>query len=191
MGGDPDLTSSARMALACVEGGADLLGDRRPFSDPIADGPTIQLAAEAGAARTAPRPRDCLGGGRGRSRAGEPGAGGAHGLPQPHAGGRAWPRFLAGGALAAGVDALIIPDLLPEEAGEPRPPWRRAHGLAMVFLLAPTSDAGPRRRPRAVAATGFLYFVSVTGVTGARATLPADLAAKVSGGADGQPACRW
>jgi tryptophan synthase alpha chain len=78
----------------------------------------------------------------------------------------------------AGVDALIIPDLLPEEAGEllslatPR-------GLKVVFLVAPTS--GPDRiEAAAKAATGFLYFVSVTGVTGARKALPTEIGAQVA-----------
>jgi tryptophan synthase alpha chain len=74
--------------------------------------------------------------------------------------------------------ALIIPDLLPEEAGEllslatPR-------GLKLVFLLAPTSGAD-RIEAAAQAATGFLYFVSVTGVTGARKALPREISARVA-----------
>jgi tryptophan synthase alpha chain len=81
-------------------------------------------------------------------------------------------------AAAAGVDAFIIPDLLPEEAGELGALAARS-GIALVFLVAPTST--PARVDAAVkAATGFLYFVSVAGVTGARAALPTGLAAKVA-----------
>lgn len=178
MGGDPDVAASARMALACVEGGADLLEIGVPFSDPIADGPTIQLAAERALAHGT-SPRDCLEVVKAVRR-----KGGVAGqvpialmgylnpmLAQGMAG------FLADAA-AAGVDALIVPDLLPEEAGEIGA-QARAHGIAMVFLLAPTSTPA-RVAAAAGAATGFLYFVSVTGVTGARATLPTDLAEKVA-----------
>jgi tryptophan synthase alpha chain len=73
----------------------------------------------------------------------------------------------------AGVDALIVPDLLPEESDEIAPALA-AHGVRTVFLLAPTS--GPERIDAAArAATGFLYFVSVTGVTGARKALPEEI----------------
>ncbi|HET9552994.1 MAG TPA: tryptophan synthase subunit alpha [Anaeromyxobacteraceae bacterium] len=173
MGGDPDVAGSARMALACVEGGADLLEIGVPFSDPIADGPTIQLAAER-ALRHRTSPRDCLAVVRAvRAKSQVPVA--LMGYLNP---------ILAAGlegfvaeAAAAGVDALIIPDLLPEESGELAATAAR-HGLALVFLVAPTSTPA-RVEAAARAATGFVYFVSVTGVTGARAELPADLAGKV------------
>jgi tryptophan synthase alpha chain len=75
------------------------------------------------------------------------------------------------------VDALIVPDLLPEEAGELAPALA-AQGVRTVFLLAPTS--GPERIAAAArAATGFLYFVSVTGVTGAKKAVAADIRAQV------------
>ena len=174
MGGDPDVAASARMALACVEGGADLLEIGVPFSDPIADGPTIQLAAER-ALRHGTSPRDCLEVVRAvRRRSQAPVA--LMGYLNPIL--AADPARFFPEAAEAGVDALIIPDLLPEEAGDLGALAAR-HGLAMVFLLAPTST--PVRVEAAVkAATGFVYFVSVTGVTGARATLPTDLAGKVA-----------
>jgi tryptophan synthase alpha chain len=174
MGGDPDVAGSARMALACVEGGADLLEIGVPFSDPIADGPTIQLAAgRALAHRTSPR--DCLKVVRTiRRKSQVPVALMGYLNPILAAG----PEGFFAEAAEAGVDALIIPDLLPEEAGDLGAAAAR-HGLGMVFLLAPTST--PARVAAAVAAaTGFVYFVSVTGVTGARAELPDDLAEKVS-----------
>jgi len=174
MGGDPDLKGSIRLALACVEGGADLLEIGVPFSDPIADGPTIQLAAER-ALRHGTSPRDCLEVVRAvRRRSQVPVA--LMGYLNPMLA-QGMDGFLAEAA-AAGVDALIIPDLLPEEADEIGASAAR-HGVAMVFLLAPTST--PIRVEAAVkAATGFVYFVSVTGVTGARATLPTDLTEKVA-----------
>jgi tryptophan synthase alpha chain len=86
-------------------------------------------------------------------------------------------RFLDGCA-RAGVDAVILPDLPPEEATSFREA-AAARGVAVVFLLAPTST--PARVEAACrAASGFVYFVSVTGVTGARTTLPPDLGEKVA-----------
>jgi tryptophan synthase alpha chain len=173
MGGDPDVAGSARMALACVDGGADLLEIGVPFSDPIADGPTIQLAAER-ALRHRTSPRDCLAVVRAvRRRSQVPVALMGYLNPLLAAG----EGFLAEAA-EAGVDALIIPDLLPEESAELAAGAAR-HGLALVFLVAPTSTPA-RVEAAARAATGFVYFVSVTGVTGARAELPADLAGKVA-----------
>ena len=162
------------MALACVEGGADLLELGVPFSDPIADGPTIQAAAQRA---LAPRTTldDVLEVAAGvRARSDIPIA--LMGYLNPmHS--RGLDRFVDD-CVRAGVDALIIPDLLPEEAGEllslatPR-------GLKLVFLVAPTS--GPDRIEAAAhAATGFLYFVSVTGVTGARKALPTEIGPQVA-----------
>lgn len=174
MGGDPDVKGSARMALACVAGGADLLEIGVPFSDPIADGATIQLAAGRALAHGT-TPRDCLEVVRAvREVSQVPVA--LMGYLNPIL--SADPATFFPEAAAAGVDALIIPDLLPEEAGDLGALAAR-HGLGLVFLLAPTST--PARVAAAVrAATGFVYFVSVTGVTGARATLPTDLAGKVA-----------
>ncbi len=174
MGGDPDLAGSKALALACVDGGADLLEIGVPFSDPIADGPTIQLAAER-SLRHGTTPRDCLEVVRAvRARSDVPVALMGYLNPLLAAGFAAF----AGEAAAAGVDAFIIPDLLPEEAGELRQLAAR-HGLALIFLLAPTSTPA-RVEAAARAAQGFLYFVSVTGVTGARAELPPDLTARVT-----------
>jgi tryptophan synthase alpha chain len=174
MGGDPDLAGSIAQALACVAGGADLLEIGVPFSDPIADGPTIQQAA-ARSLRHGTTPRDCLAVvGAVREASQLPIALMGYHNPLLAAG---FERFTAEAA-AAGVDAFIIPDLLPEEAGELGAIARR-HGVALVFLLAPTSTAA-RVEAACRAASGFLYFVSVTGVTGARAELPADLTARVA-----------
>lgn len=174
MGGDPDVASSKAMALACVEGGADLLEIGIPFSDPIADGPTIQHAAERALASgtTTAGVLSVAAAVRARSEVPIALMGYlnpilAHGIT----------RF-AGDCEKAGVDALIVPDLLPEEADEIGPVLA-AHGVRTVFLLAPTS--GPERIEAAArAATGFLYFVSVTGVTGARRALPSEVGSKVA-----------
>ena len=174
MAGDPDVATSKAMALACVEGGADLLEIGIPFSDPVADGPTIQKAAERSLA-SGTRLADVLEVAKAvRARSEIPIA--LMGYLNPvHNRGLA--RFVDDCVLA-GVDALIIPDLLPEEAGEllalatPR-------GVKVVFLLAPTS--GPDRIAAAAKdATGFLYFVSVTGVTGARKAVPREIGVHVA-----------
>ena len=145
MGGDPDLATSKAMALACVEGGADLLEIGIPFSDPIADGPTIQHAAERALA-PGTTPRDVLEVAAAvRARSDVPIALMgylnpilAHGVE----------RVRATAARAPGVDAVIVPDLLPEEAGDIAPALA-ARGIRTVFLLAPTSDAARVEAPRA------------------------------------------
>jgi len=169
MGGDPDLAGSRAMALACAAGGADLLEIGMPFSDPIADGPTIQLAAER-SLRAGTTTRDVLRLAAGvRRRSDLPIALMGYVNPVLSYGEE---RFVADAA-RAGVDALILPDLPPEEAAG-LSARAAAAGVALVFLLAPTSTEA-RRRTACQAARGFLYFVSVTGVTGARRDLPADL----------------
>ncbi len=174
MGGDPDLAGSKAMALACVAGGADLLEIGVPFSDPIADGSTIQQAAGRALAHGT-SPRDCLEVVRAvRAASDVPVALMGYLNPLLAAGLDA---FVAEAA-AAGVDAFIVPDLLPESSSELAVPAARA-GVRTVFLLAPTSTPD-RVAAAAAAATGFVYLVSVTGVTGARAELPTDLAGKVA-----------
>jgi tryptophan synthase alpha chain len=174
MGGDPDLATSKAMALACVEGGADLLEIGVPFSDPIADGPTIQHAAERALARKT-TPGDCLEVAAAvRARGQTPVALMGYLNPMLAYG---LERFV-GDCAKAGVDALIVPDLLPEEAGE-LSALATARGVRTVFLLAPTSTPA-RVEAAARAATGFLYFVSVTGVTGARAPDPAEIGPRVA-----------
>lgn len=174
MGGDPTLEASKAMALACAEGGADVLEIGVPFSDPVADGPTIQRAGERSLAAGTTVER-CLALAA-EVRAETEAAIALMGYFNPVlAYGEA--RFLDR-CREAGVDAMIVPDLPPEEAegfGE----LARARGVATVFLLAPTST--PARVQAALGvATGFLYFVSVTGVTGARTELPVDLSAKLA-----------
>jgi tryptophan synthase alpha chain len=174
MGGDPDPATSLAMARACVEGGADLLELGVPFSDPIADGPTIQGAAQRALAHgtTLDDVLEIAAAVRARSQ-----------LPIALMGylnpmiARGVDRLVKGCA-RAGVDALIVPDLLPEEAGL-LAPAAAASGLKLVYLLAPTST--PARVAAAVkAATGFIYYVSVTGVTGARRSVPAEIGPQVA-----------
>ncbi len=173
MAGDPDPATSLAMALACVEGGADLLELGVPFSDPIADGPTIQAADQRALARGTTL-QDVLDiAAKVRARSQIPIA--LMGYLNPMIAGGV--DALVAGCARAGVDALIVPDLLPEEAGL-LAPAAAAAGVKLVYLLAPTSNAA-RVEAAARAATGFLYFVSVTGVTGARRELPPEIGSMV------------
>lgn len=182
-GGYPTPGETADLLAALVEGGAGAIEVGVPFSDPLADGPTIQrantVALAAGAtlggilaavaevrARGVGVPITLMGylnpflAYRGAGDDAPTGALG--GIPA-----------LARDAAAAGADGLIIVDLPPEESDDIRVALRE-HGLALVYLLAPTSTPA---RIAAVAerAAGFVYLVSVTGVTGARDALPPDL----------------
>lgn len=174
MAGDPDPATARAAALACAEGGADLIEIGMPFSDPIADGPTIQRAAEralAGGTTVA----DALALAA-HVRARSPVRLALMGYLNPVLS-YGLERFFTDAA-RSGVDAVILPDVPPEES-RPLRQAADAAGVKMVFLLAPTSTEA-RRRAAAEAASGFLYFVSVTGVTGARRALPEDLAAQVA-----------
>ncbi len=174
MAGHPDLATSRDMALACAAGGAGILEIGMPFSDPIADGGTIQAAGERALA-SGTNVAACLKVAA-EVRRRTPAAIALMGYVNPVLSFGA-ERFLDGCA-EAGVDAVILPDLPPEEAGAFREA-AASRGVKLVFLLAPTSTP-ERIRAACEAATGFVYFVSVTGVTGARTTLPADLGAKVA-----------
>jgi tryptophan synthase alpha chain len=171
--GDPDLATTRALALEMAARGADILELGVPFSDPLADGPTIQ-AASLRAMQAGVHLEDVL------NLAGD---------LRAHT---QIPLILMGYynpilqfglertaalATAKGVDGFIIPDLPPEEAG----PWRAAAAkakIATVFLAAPTSGA-ERIRTLGRLTKGFLYYVSVTGITGARVELPPDLAASL------------
>jgi tryptophan synthase alpha chain len=177
--GYPDADTSEAVIRAIAAAGADLIELGVPFSDPLADGPTIQrstqVALEGG--MTVAR---CLAlTGRLRE-TGVPQALLLMGYVNPIiAYGAA--HFIADAA-AAGADGLIIPDLPPEEAGAHGAGEIEAacsaHGLALVYLAAPTSTE-ERLATLAARTTGFLYLVSVAGVTGARDGLPPNLAAFV------------
>ena len=169
--GYPNREVTLALIHALGECGADLFEIGIPHSDPLADGPTIQTATyQALVGGTSVR--DCL------AMTSELRAAG---MKQPFCAMTYFNPLMAYGvlrfvedALAAGIDGLIVPDLPPEEALELEAACRAA-GLATIYLLAPTST---EERIRLVAqhATGFIYLVSVTGITGARAELPPDLA---------------
>jgi tryptophan synthase alpha chain len=166
--GYPDADASFEIACAAIDAGADLLEVGLPYSDPLADGATLQRASQAALAAgatfdgslalvariAAARPdvplvpmgyaNQLLGGGDGRDR--------------------------AAALVAAGAAGVIVADLTPDEGG-PFEAVAAANDLAVVSLVAPTT---PPARRAAVAARsgGFLYCVSLVGVTGARTSLP-------------------
>jgi tryptophan synthase alpha chain len=173
MGGDPSPKGSRALAAACLEAGADVLEIGIPFSDPIADGPTIQRAAERALA-SGTTLRDCFDVTKAiRKRSEAPVA--LMGYVNPVLAYGADRFFKTCGQ--AGVDAVILPDLPPEEAG-PLCAAAGENGVGIVFLLAPTSTE-KRWEAAFRHATAFIYFVSITGVTGARSQLPEELASQL------------
>lgn len=165
MAGDPDLETTTNLVVELDRRGADLVELGVPFSDPIADGPTIQRAAlrALDQGTTLGNIVDTVGSIRERSDIPivlmtyyNPVL--AYGIED-----------LCRDAVRAGVDGLIVPDLPPEEGGDLSDACRR-HGLTVVFLVAPTST---KARIELVGrhTTGFVYCVSLTGVTGARGKL--------------------
>lgn len=160
--GYPGFKEQTGLVEALAEGGVDVLEIGVPFSDPVADGPTIQFSSQESLKRgTSLRSALKWAADLGR-RVSIPTVIMSYMNPILHYGVDAFARDAA----KAGVSGVIVPDLIPEEAE----PLRRALdrlGIRMIFLVAPTSP--PARERRIAKATGgFLYAVSVTGVTGAR-----------------------
>ena len=173
--GYPDADASFEIACAAIDAGADLLEVGLPYSDPLADGATLQRASQGALAAgatfdrslalvrriAAARPNvplvpmgyanQLIGGGDGRDRA----------------------RALA----AAGAAGVIVADLTPDE-GAPFEAVAAEAGIAVVYLVAPTT-APERRAAVAARSGGFLYCVSLVGVTGARTSLPPEVATLV------------
>ncbi len=165
MAGDPDLETTAALVVELDRRGADLVELGVPFSDPIADGPTIQRAALRALDRGTTL-RDIVDTvGPLRERSGVPIVLMTYYNPVLAYGVGDFSRDAA----RAGVDGLIVPDLPPEEGAELSDACRR-HGLTVVFLVAPTSTVS-RIELVNRHTTGFVYCVSLTGVTGARGKL--------------------
>ena len=173
MAGYPDRESSLAVAAAYVDSGADLIELGVPFSDPLADGPTIHAAATK-----------ALEEGATLSTALEVCRSVADRVPVvfmvyanmviAHGGAGEFARL----AVAAGAAGAIVPDLPHDEAGEVREAFASA-GLALVPLVAPTTT--PERRAAICAdARGFIYVVSTVGTTGERAEVPPQLAELVA-----------
>ena len=168
--GYPTYDQSIETILALAAEGADGFEIGMPFSDPLADGPVIQMATQT-ALDNGVTVQKCLDAIRTLRQ---------RGVQQPMLMmGYVNPMLAYGvekfvrATKEAGADGLIIPDLPPEEAGQFTQACKR-EGLALVFFLAPTSNL-ERIELVAARATGFIYLVSVTGITGARTELPPDL----------------
>ena len=175
MAGDPDMDTSLEIVKAMPGAGADLIELGMPFSDPMADGPAIQLA------------------GRWALHSGQTLAKTLEMVRQFRSGDETTPIVLMGyynpiyiygnekflaDASRAGVDGLILVDMPPEADDELCLPAMK-HGINFIRLAAPTTD--DRRLPRVLEKTsGFVYYVSITGITGSAAPDPAKVAAAVS-----------
>ena len=169
--GYPDFETSLDVIEACVEAGADLMELGMPFSDPLADGPTIQHSTQVALENGITVVR-CL-----------------KAVKELRSRGVAIPLILMGyinpilayglgkfvtEAAQAGANGFIIPDLPPEEAGEMGSRSRQL-GLDLIFLLPPNSS-DERMQFVTQQSSGFVYLVSVLGITGERAALPVELA---------------
>ena len=162
MAGDPSLADTERLVLEIEQAGADIIELGVPFSDPIADGPVIQLAAERGL-KSGTSLRKILAMMKTlRTRTQVPIVLMVY-YNSIHAMGL---ETFCREAGAVGVDGLIVPDMPPDEAGPLKGPAAAA-GLRLIFLLAPTSTT-ERRQYVAKESQGFLYYVSLTGITGAK-----------------------
>ncbi|MGH9690538.1 MAG: tryptophan synthase subunit alpha [Candidatus Acidiferrales bacterium] len=169
--GDPTLEASEEIVLAAAEAGADVIELGVPFSDPVADGPTIQRASDR-----ALRSGTTLAGvldlaRRLRARTDVPFVLFSYYNPILQMG----LATFADAASAAGVDGVLATDMTPEESADYRA-ILQARGLDTIFLGAPTSTDA-RLAQIAECSTGFLYLISRTGVTGSRDTLSGELPA--------------
>jgi len=168
--GFPDYETSVEAIAEMAAVGVDGFEIGVPFSDPLADGPTIQEATQI-ALKNGTTVKLCLQAVQSLRERGidQPMMMMSYANPLVAYG---IERFVSE-AKAAGADGLIVPDLPPEEAHMFADICAR-EGLALVFFLAPTSNE-KRIELAAEHATGFIYVVSLTGITGARTALPADL----------------
>ena len=171
--GDPSLDATQRFVLALAEAGADVIELGVPFSDPLADGPTIQRASERAlkAGATLAGILDLVR--RVREVSQVPLVLFSYYNPVLQMG----LENFAVAASSVGVDGVLITDLTPEESEEYRGILCARH-LDTIFLAAPTST-DERLVKIAACSSGFLYLISRTGVTGAKDALPDDLPALV------------
>jgi tryptophan synthase alpha chain len=171
--GDPSLADTRRLVAEAARRGADVIELGVPFSDPLADGPVIQRAAmrALAAGTTLPRLLEMVS--ELRAEASVPLVLFTYYNPVLAFGLEAFARA----AVRAGVDGVMVVDLPPEEA-DPLARAAEAAGLDVVYLVAPTSTP-ERLRLIARRSRGFIYMVSLRGVTGERQELPPDLAAQI------------
>jgi tryptophan synthase alpha chain len=173
--GYPTKEATLTLVPALVESGADLLELGIPFSDPLADGATVQAATERALVNGVTL-RYCLDTSRQLREAGIQVPFSFMGYYNPIY--QMGIERFAEDAQAAGVDAVIVPDLPPEEAVA-LDRALAARDIDYIYLLAPTSDSA-RISLVAERARGYIYLVSLTGVTGARTELPAELPAFIA-----------
>jgi tryptophan synthase alpha chain len=175
MAGDPDYDTSLAIVKGLPGAGVDVIEFGMPFTDPMADGPTIQLAGQRAleGGQTLQKTLDMAA----EFRKGD------QTTPIVMMGyynpifSRGVDRFLAD-AKAAGIDGLIVVDLPPEEDEELCIPAQKA-GLNFIRLATPTTD--DRRLPKVLQNTsGFVYYVSITGITGAAAAQAAEVGPEVA-----------
>jgi tryptophan synthase alpha chain len=173
MAGDPNLERTRELVGILEECGADVIELGVPFSDPLADGPTIQKAAQRALSEgvTLGKVIEFVGSLRRTTqipivlmtyynlifRYGEE-------------------RFVRE-AYTAGVDGIIVPDLPPDEAG-PLLSFSKNTGFDVIFLVAPTST-GERIKKVARASRGFIYYVSITGITGSKLSVDASIGSHI------------
>lgn len=169
MAGDPNIKRT-RELINVLEGcGADIIELGVPFSDPLADGPTIQKAAQRALDEGVTLKKVIAFVAELRAGTQIPIILMTYYNPIFKYGEE---RFVLD-ATAAGVDGVIVPDLPPDEAGNLMKHARK-RGLDTIFLLAPTSTE-KRIRKVAKASTGFIYYVPITGITGSKLSLDASL----------------
>ena len=175
MAGDPDLETSLELMKGMPAAGVDVIELGMPFTDPMADGPTIQLAGQRAldSGQTLQKTLDMVA----EFRKGD------NTTPIVMMGyynpiyNRGVDKFLTD-AKAAGIDGLIVVDLPPEEDAELCIPAKEA-GLNFIRLATPTTD--DKRLPKVLQNTsGFVYYVSVTGITGAQAAQAAEVGPEVA-----------
>lgn len=165
MAGDPTITATKRYIMELESAGADIIELGVPFTDPLADGPTIQRAAERALKEgiTLKKVLELVS--QVRENVKIPLVLMTYYNPVFKFGIETFVKQ----AVDAGVDGIIVPDLIPDEAGDLIDSAKR-HKLDTIFLLAPTST--PDRIKKVVrASTGFIYFVSITGITGGKLSL--------------------
>lgn len=165
MAGDPNLSATKKYIAVLEEAGADIIELGVPFSDPLADGPTIQRSAERAIRKKVTLRKVLRLVSEIRKSTDIPIILMTYYNPVFKFGTRAFVKA----AVKAGVNGMIVPDLIPDEADDYIKEARK-YKLDTIFLLAPTSTLD-RIRKVINASTGFIYYVSITGTTGARLSI--------------------
>lgn len=174
MAGDPTIERTEEIVGILEECGADIIELGVPFSDPLADGPTIQKAAQRALRGNITLERVLAFVNSLRAKTQIPIILMTYFNPVYKYGEE---RFVHD-ALSAGVDGIIVPDLPPDEAGELIAVSKK-RGFDTVFLLAPTSTED-RIQKVAKVSSGFIYYVSLTGITGSKLSIDASIATHVA-----------